>query len=455
MIRIPKIEQSQKIAYVFFFLCLLSISQYFGITALNLLFTAAVIIVACLADLDDLFVILYTTLPFYNLLSLRTGTYSMHYLIVGIFIVKYLLQSKVSAFKLLTFLALFILRIFAKDFVLLVSWSLLILPLIVTVDDDIWIRNIRRILFWLNLSVVLSCVTGYIMMIMQKSIYTNAYLYISGVRTVRFAGLTGDSVALGQTCALTIGMNLTYCYFNSDMPKKFYVVSSLLLAMAALLSYSKMTLICILVVFAIFLVLYGKVYVTNRERVIKAVAFSGALIVLISISVFTLVHYSGNSTVILGYIERFTRDDLSTGRFSLWDVYLGKLTASLKNLFLPLTSEELSAQIWNPSTGSYVAYVHNLYLETVAVFGWSAAFLIFIWVGVRIYRHFAVKGKLILAIPVLVLLFMGLGSHENLEYQFYLQFALALSFLNPKIEEALQAGRIVPHMETCKLSAEG
>lgn len=455
MIRIPKLDQSRKIAYVFFFLCLLSVSQYFGITALNLLFTAAVIAIACFSDLDDLFVILYATLPFYNLISLRTGTYSMHYLVIGIFIVKYLLQSKVSALKLLTFLALFLLRIFARDFVLLVSWSLLILPLILTMDDDIWIRNIRRILFWLNLSLILSCVTGYIMMVMQKSIYTTAYLYISGVRTVRFAGVTGDSIVFGQTCALTIGMNLTYCYFNPDTPKKFYGISSLVLAMAALLSYSKMTLICILVVFAIFLALYGKAYITDRRSVVKAVAFGGVLIVLIPVSVLALVNYSGNSTVILGYIDRFTRDDLSTGRFSLWSVYLRELTASPKNLLLPLTSEELSAQIWNPSTGSYVAYVHNLYLETIAVFGWCAAILIFVWVGVRIYRHFARKDRFILAVPVLILLVMGFGSHGNLEYQFYLQFALAVSFLNPKMEEALQADHAAPYTEDCKLSATG
>lgn len=455
MIRIPKLEQSRKITYVFFFLCFLSVSQYLGISALNLFFTAAIIVVACLADLDDLFVILYATLPFYNLISLRTGTYSMHYLIIGIFIVKYLLQSRVSALKLLTFLALFLLRIFAKDFVLLVSWSLLILPLILTMDDDIWLRNIRRILFWLNLSLILSCLTGYIMMVMQKSIYTTAYLYISGVRTVRFPGVTGDSIVFGQTCALTIGMNLIYCYFNPDKPKKFYGISSLILAMAALLSYSKMTLICILVELAIFLVLYGRAYITDRKRLLKAAIVGVALFVLIAIAALVLIGYSGNSTVILGYIDRFTRDDLSTGRFSLWSVYLGELTASPKNLLLPLTSDELSAQIWNPSTSSYVAYVHNLYLETIAVFGWCAAILIFVWVGVRIFRHFARKGRFLLAVPVLILLVMGVGSHGNLEYQFYLQFALALSFLNSKMEGALRADHAAPNMEDCKLSAAG
>ena len=45
---------------------------------------------------------------------------------------------------------------------------------------------------------------------------------------------------------------------------------------------------------------------------------------------------------------------------------------------------------------------------------------------------------MILAIPVLLILIMGIGSHGNLEYQFYLQFALALSFLNPMMESALQ-----------------
>ena len=453
MIQIPKLGQSRKIVYVFFFLCLLNVSQYLGISALNLLFTAAIIIVACFANLDDILVIMYATLPLYNILNIRIGTYSMHYLIIGIFIVKYLLHSKVSALKLLTFLALFLLRVFAKDFVLLISWSLLILPLILTMDDDIWIRNIRQILFWVNLSFILSCVVGYIMMVMQKSIYTNSYLYISSVRTIRFAGLTGDSVAFGQTCALTIGMNLIYCYFNPDNPKNFYRLSTLILAMAALLSYSKMTLVCILAVFAVFLAIYGKTYIKDRRSVIKAVIISSALLVLMVIATLVLIDYHGNSTVILGYIDRFTRDDLSTGRFSMWSAYLKELTASPKNLFLPLTSEHLSARIWNPSTGSYANYVHNLYLETIAVFGWCAAILIFVWVGVRICRHFAMKRRFMLAIPILILLFMGIGSHENLEYQFYLQFALALSFMNPEMEEVLQTDYMAFLMKERKLGA--
>ncbi len=438
MIRIPKLDQSRKIKYVFFLLCLLCISQYFGISPLNLLLTVAIIAVCCLADLDDLFVIMYMTLPFFNLISYRIGTYSMHYLIIGIFIVKYLLSSKVSVFKLITFLLLFIMRIFANDFVLLVSWSLLILPLILTIDDDIWMRNGRKILFWLNLSMLLSCITGYIMMIMEKSIYTNSYLYISGVRTVRFAGLTGDSNVFGETCALIICMNLIYCFFNKDKSKKFYVITSLLLVVASLLSYSKTTLICITVVFVIFLILYAKTNATDRLRLVKVMVGGFILVMLISVCVLTLAHYSGNSTVVLGYIDRFTREDLTTGRLDIWKVYLGELTSSPQKLFLPLTSEELSTPIWNPSTASYVAYVHNLYLETIAVFGWSAAFLIFIWVGSRIYRYFALHNKLILAIPVLLILIMGIGSHGNLEYQFYLQFALALSFLNPMMESALQ-----------------
>lgn len=439
MIRIPKINQLNKIACVFLMLCALCVSQLLGNVPLNLMISAAIIAIACFTDLDELFVILYATLPFYNLISLRTGTYSLHYLIIGIFILKFLLCNKISVLKLIAFLSLFVLRIFAEDFALLISWSLLILPLILTMDDDIWFRNIKRILLWLNLSILLSCIAGYIMIVTQRSIYTTAYLYISGVRTVRFAGVTGDSIAFGQTCVLTISMNLVYCYFNPDTPRKFYVISSILLAIFALLSYSKMTLISILVVFTVFLILYGKAYATSRERVLKSVAFGCTLVALIVLGIFTLVNYSGNSAVILGYIDRFTRDDLSTGRYSLWSVYLKMLGATPRNLILPLTSEALSTPIWNPSTNSYVSYVHNLYLETIAVFGWFAAFLIFIWVAARLYRFWATGSKLILSIPIIILLAMGFGSHGNFEYQFYLQFALAFSFLNPHMEKVLSA----------------
>lgn len=437
MIRIPKHNEQNMATLVFFFLCLLCIGQYLGISALNLLLTVCIVGVACFAKMDDLFVIMYATLPLYNIINYEVGTYSMHYLIIGMFIVKYLWHTRIPAYKFLLFLALLVLRIFAGDFVLLVSWSLLILPLIFTLDDPIWMNNIKKIVFWMNISMILSCIVGYIMMIMQKTIYTTAYLYISGVRTVRFAGLTGDSVVFGQTCALMIAINLVYCFFNPKN-KIFYLVSSILLTMAALLSYSKMTLICILLVLLLFLALYGKEYVTDRKRFLRSLIFAGVLVVLALAAMLVLTNYSGDSVVILGYIDRFTRDDLSTGRFSLWGVYLEMLGSRPRNLFVPLTSKELTTPIWNPSTGGYVSYVHNLYLETVAAFGWCAAILIFVWIIRRLYRYVSKKNKMILMLPIFALLFMGFGSHGNFEYQFYLQLALAFAFLHPEMAQALR-----------------
>ncbi|MDD3254185.1 MAG: hypothetical protein PHV18_16770 [Lachnospiraceae bacterium] len=437
MIRIPKLIGQKNIVLVFVLLCLLCFGQFLGISALNLMLTITIVGISCFADLNDLFVIMLSTLPLYNVINYRVGTYSMHYLIVGLFIVKYLLCTKISVYKLLAFLVLFLLRVFAADFVLLVSWSLLILPLILTLDDSIWALNIRRVVFWMNLSMLLSCVIGYIMMVTHKTIYTTSYLYISGVETVRFAGLTGDSVVFGLTCVFTIAINLVYCFFNPNH-KAFYIVTSIFLTIAGLLSYSKMTLMCTALIVFMFLILYGKEYAAHGRRLLYSIIFAGILIVLVLALFIFLMNYSGNSALILGYIDRFTRDDLSTGRFSLWGVYLKKLASQMRYLFVPLTSKELSTPIWNPTTGGHVAYVHNLYLETVAAFGWCTAILIFVWFLHRLYRFAMSKSKLILSLPVFVLIFMGFGSHGNFEYQFYLQLALALAFLQPEMGKMLQ-----------------
>ena len=435
MIRISKYN-GQNCALIFFLLCLLCTGQYLGISAVNLGLTILIVGVACFASPDDLFVIMYATLPLYNIINYRVGTYSMHYLIIGLFVLKYMFHEKISAYKLLIFLLLFTIRLFAADFVLLISWSLLVLPLILTLDSPIWKTTIGRIVFWMNMSMLLSCLAGYLMMITNRTIYTHAYLYISGVQTIRFAGLSGDSVVFGQSCALIIAINLVYCFFNSEK-KRFYVVSSALLAMAALLAYSKMALLCMLLVFVLFLALYAKEYSASRKQILKAVIVAGLLLFLSMAVVLALINYSGSSALILGYIDRFTREDLSTGRFSLWGVYLEMLVSKLRYLFLPMTSEALSAPVWNPSTGSYVTYVHSLYLETIAAFGWCASILIFFWIGRKVYVHFMRRRSWIFLFPIFVLLFMGFGSHGNFEYQFYLQFALALSFLNREVECAL------------------
>lgn len=439
MIRIPKNIEHKSIILVFLLLCLLCVGQYLGIAAINLLLTAMIIGVSVFAELDDLFVIMFATLPLYNVLNYRIGTYSMHYLIIGIFIVKYFLDTKIRIDKLIVFLMLFILRIFAADFVLLVSWSILILPLILTLDAPIWRRCIHRVVFWVNAGMLLSCLAGYIMMIMQKTIYTRSYLYISGVETVRFAGLTGDSVVFGQTCVLVIGINLVYCFFHPNR-KSFYIVTSVLFTMASLLSYSKMTLMCAALIILIFLVLYGKEYAGSGKKLLLSIFLAGILLAMIFLSIIFLTNYNGDSALLLGYIDRFTRDDLSTGRFSLWGIYLKMLTSAPRYLFVPLTSEKLSVPIWNATTGGYVSYVHNLYLETIAAFGWCASILIFVWLIRRLYLFVATKNKLILGLPMLVILFMGFGSHGNFEYQFYLQLAVALAFLHPEMTQALKKG---------------
>lgn len=436
MMKIPKRIGHNIIVYVFLSLCFLCFSQYLGIRALNLLIVAVIIATACCANVDDLFVVMYATLPLYNLISYRAGSYSMHYIIIGIFIIKYFLHNKISLYKIMTFLILFTLRVFAADFVLLISWSLLILPLILTFDDAIWQRNFKRVVFWMNLTMLLSCIAGYIMMVTEKSIYTTAYLYISGVRTVRFAGVTGDSIVFGQTCVLIISLNLICCFFKTNH-KKFYIVSTILLAIASLLSFSKMTLLCMCFVLIAFCILYAKEYVKDRKRLLKAFIFSGVIVAIVLALFIIIPNYSGNSAVLLGYIDRFTRDDLSTGRFSLWGTYLKMTVSKLHYLFVPLTSQEISTPIWNPSTGGYVSYVHNLYLETIAVFGWCAAITIFVWLFHRLYKYIALKNKIILMLPILVLLFMGIGSHGNMEYQFYLQLAIALACLQPAISKVL------------------
>lgn len=418
-------------ACILFLLCFLGLSQMQGIGILNLFLTAAIIGACALVRVDTLFVLMYACLPFYNLMSYRMGTYSLHYLVIGLFCVKYLASHPVSPKKLICFLVLFLLRVFAADLVLLVSWSVLILPLILTYGEEIWTRNARRLLCYFSLSMVLSSIIGYVMMLRGSTIYTNAYVYINGMRMTRFAGVSGDSIIYGESTLLVIAANLV-CALKRAGGRKWHIACAVVLSFFCLLTFSKLAAAGLLLCYAVYFFFRLKQGAKSRKSFLARLLLLLLLLALLIGGMVALLLNSGNY-ILLGYLERFTRENLSTGRNAVWSHYLGIMTSNLRYVLFPMTNALYETPFFNPATSSFIWHAHNLYLETICVFGWVGGLSALAWLAWRILQFIRSRKPAPLLLPLLVLLFVGIGAHGNLEYQFYLQLAFALSLLHSPV----------------------
>lgn len=413
-------------------LFILGLGHIFNVAAANLLTVAVIIVLALLADVDTLFVIMYTTLPFYNIMNLRAGTYSLHYLILGFFCLRYSARKGIRKTGILCFAILFLLRVFAFDMKLLVSWSMTFLPLVLTYHDQIWNRNMKDITVYASISMILASAIGYVMLLRGASIYTNAYLYYNGIQIVRFAGLSGDSIAYGEMALLLIALN-TVVMMESRRYKKWKTMVYVALGIFSLLTYSKSTLLCL-----VFLLIITLLRAEHRMRN-KALRLLFIILITIALSVaamvvINLIVSGSDNLLISGYVDRFTRNNLSTGRDTVWSHYLSLMNSNLAYLFIPLSNALYSEPFYNPATQSFIWHAHNLYLETICVFGWIGGVMLLFWLISQIVRFLMRHSDQVRLLPLLVLLIMGIGAHGNLEYPFYLQLALALSLLDLSVK---------------------
>lgn len=164
--------------------------------------------------------------------------------------------------------------------------------------------------------------------------------------TVRFSGLAFDCNFLAMTSVLI----LCYLFFKAHeyKPIVWMTMAGLTLVMG-MLTYSKSFYLCCAVIL---------VFATLKQRG-KMRKYLGVFYLMATVAVLLFHEEIGRSMdVILGRFGKIeTMDDLTTGRYSLWIMYLSKQFASVKSTFF--------------GTGWVVTdrAAHNLLLQLLSQFG--------------------------------------------------------------------------------------
>lgn len=416
-----------KIEWIILFL--LGISHYINIPLLSIVLTITLIVLMMFLNIYTATIILFSALPFFNLFNKKIGQTSLYYILIVIFIVKYFSykNNKISINKMLLFLWLFILRITSLDLKLLITWSLVILVLILTYNEDILVNQIKIIVRGISISMILSSIWGYIYLLSGKSIYNNGQIYMNGIITTRFAGLVGDSVFFAQISTVLIASNLVIFYFSKEH-KKENIIYSLILTGFTFLTYSKTGFLMVAFIYLSFASALVYKNLKSRNTMYKSI-FIIMIVIFITIYLFNYVIKNLDNIFIKNYLLRFTSNDLLTGRNIVFNHYISLLTSTWTSLFIAMPQSTYS-EPFPISVFTEINTAHNIYIESICAFGFISALILFFILIYILIKNLIKSRKLFSYIPLVLLLISGFVLHGHFESHYYILFALALSFTN-------------------------
>ena len=411
-------------------LSLICVTQYFGISIANLALTCCVLGVHFLmSDIEECTIGLFCALPMFNFLNMRVGLTSFYYLMVFVFWLRYFQYHnwKISKYKFLVLLALLVIRITSGEVTETLTWFVLVSVLVLTYGEDFLDRNIQHVVLFTTIVFLISSLTGYFMLKAGKSIYTGGQVWSGKVKSIRFAGVIGDSVFFSQCCSLLAACNLTLACHN----RRYLLVGVLFAGCCLLLcleSYAKtgMLLIALCAVASVVWLIW------NRLQSKRTVVFSILLLFSGVIGSVLLVNYILTNTdnlFIQNYVTRLSQDDLLTGRTEIWAHYLFLLGNSWRSLFFALPARDFS-QYFAINNGHFFNDPHNILIESACLFGIIPTLCMFMLVFVLMYRCFISRKGILWQMPICVMLASGFSLHGHLEFHYYTLVAIAFSFLS-------------------------
>lgn len=424
---ISKIKLIFMLAYLLIIINLVGHCLYFE--KLNLIISIIIVIIPGFLKLTYIYEYIYMCLPFFNVLNKSVGDTSLFYIIILIYILKYFinkgekykLKSKLLILMGVTILTFYNINTGSKY----ISWLILLIPLILSYKEEKLFEKIKNIILLYSFSMILSSVCGYYMLINNLSIYTGSYIWNDGEIYFRFSGLIGDSNVYSQ-CILIIIASLLIIY-EMNKEKIVFVMIFLLFAFG-LLTYSKMNIIMMLVIFIYYSIHKSYKYIKDKNKTINFIVFMLTICILISIGIYIFMK-NIDSKIISSYIVRFNAKDLLTGRMYVYDRFISMWKEDyLKTLVAGIGFSKYIVP-YRLSEALTIIYSHNIYIETISLFGVLGMYIIFIFLFYRISRFFKYKKDKIFLLPLLILLITGLALHGHLEFNYYFNVILAITFL--------------------------
>lgn len=429
-IRIPKLNK--KILSVVGLYCLftlLCLFQLYSIGVGSLAISVVLIGICCFVRFELLGIYLFAALPFFNVMNMSIGSTSLYYLLLGIAVIRYLIQGfeRSTPIKMVVLLSIFVLTCYnLTSQIKYVKWFIRLIPLVMFYGVPFVKDRLEDIVDFYAVSMVIASWYGYLMLQMGTSIYTHSYVYADGASTTRFAGLVGDSVMYGMQLLFLIAF-LFVLIIKRTNRKPIRVILVALLVYFGALTYSKTFFGCLLIMACVLYVYYLKRQKITGMSLLKNFIVIVLFVMLIAGLVLFVLTSDGSWAI--NFRTRLLAADLSTGRLTVWKYYLEWFYEHPEGFVRGMGFSEYATRrtFYSSTKGSFtILYAHNIFLETAVVFGIIEALLLFSALIVWMAKKFKEHRDGILFLPMLVFLIVGMISHGHFEYSTYMNLLLIL-----------------------------
>lgn len=370
--------------------------------------------------------LLFVCFPFFNVMGWELGGTSLYYVLIILAVVKRLVHRRIdhSRIRVMLYLAIIVLTIYnITAGASYVRWLLHLLVPMLLVGSGRMGRNFPRYLFLLTVSMVISSIIG--LMMVNSGIYLyGGDVWTNGEHVSRFSGLIGDPVFFGQVSSVVVGANVFLIYMGRSY--RFSVPLSATLAFFDLLAYSKAGLfsLAVIAVFAVVAFFYKTI---RKGLPVRNLVMLILAIFLIYFGVQYLLSGSSSLFSIDAMVTRLDTSDPLTSRTQIWQGYL----SLWQSIGTPMVFKGIgfdtyeSTYVW----GSFNK-CHNLYIETVTLFGVLGAVLIFAALGCYMAKRARGGATFMAFLPCIVLLATGLVLHGFLDFPFFYEWTVALGCLD-------------------------
>ncbi|MDD3229654.1 MAG: O-antigen ligase family protein [Oscillospiraceae bacterium] len=452
VIHIRKKPKRITIFYIASYLLLnfLCVSQLYSFRAISGALSLMLICGGLFLPYSELFIYLFTCLPFFNVLNLQIGTTSFYYFLMGIVMIRYLTQGYNSRTptRIVFFLLIILItcsNIDGKNEY--IQWLIRLLPFVFLLDDSVLLRCTGKCIERFALSMVLASVWGFVMYKTNSYLYGTGYVYSGNSISIRFAGLTGDSVWYSIQLVMIISMLLVLLFLQKrEMAKGWIIAEVVALCYFGLLTYSK-TLLVSLAIMLFFCYFYW-VFHHEKSRTFWLKNIMAILLIVSVVLVFSALVLNSSLPWFVSIRTRLFAADISTGRVDVWKYYIDWIFSHWTSIFHGMGFAEYSRGQYIPALGRVVGYSHNMYLDTIVLFGVIEAIAVFVWLGVYVGRALRNSRNMICFLPVLMLLVCGITTHVHFEFSFYLTALLSLCALkmphNSKLNLTGTSQQIIP-----------
>ena len=210
------------IIYLLLLSCCLGHANNMGY--ISLISALIIVLITFFCKLEKVFEILFISLPFFYVMNLNVGQTSLYYLLVIIFILKYIFNKKCFHIKKKLLLIVLILLITIPNVINAQStyfaWLLLLIPLILSYKEIFLEKQFTNIIYKYALSMVLSSFVALYMQINNIYVYRSAYVWNDGNIVTRFSGLLGDSNIYSQSLLIIIALLIFNIFYNKNANHK-------------------------------------------------------------------------------------------------------------------------------------------------------------------------------------------------------------------------------------------